>query len=422
MKKKILNKPNELISLLPRESISVIQQKSYNVFLVEAQTQVKFSNKTKYTDINKGNKYLFNITFKELVDMAGIDKKDYEYIKEELQKLMKIVVEVVDKENKNNWSLFHLLECVEKEENIFEYSLNWRIVQALKNCDFFTKLDLQQLSKLKCKYSVILYELAIRYEKFKIPKMTIETFRKRTNTEDTYNRMYDLKKHVLDKACKEITKKTDIKLSYDTEKQGRKIAYIDFHIDNNPQVQPTKQVQKLEETEAQIRKNEDYSNEVLFLFEQLPKDEQIEVNKSILSKLLRKHNFEYIKEDIKYAKKQKPKNFMSYLMSSCNLGHYSRTELEKQKVREETEQKIEYHKREQQELLKKIKLKAQELAKKKYSKLGSEEKKKYLKGYDMQLPFFKTTKENYIIEAIQTEMETNLKQEHSIYFIKEKED
>lgn len=422
MKKQILNKPNELISLLPRESISVIQQKSYNVFLVEAQTQVKFNNEEKYTDINKGNKYLFNITFKELVDMAGIDKKDYEYIKEELQKLMEIVVEVVDKENKNNWSLFHLLECVDKEEDMFEYSLNWRIVEALKNCDFFTKLDLQEISKLKCKYSVILYEMAIRYKKFKIPKMTIQEFRKRTNTEDTYDRIYDLKKHVLDKACKEITKKTDIKLSYDTEKRGRRIAYIDFYIENKAQIQSNKQVQELKEIEAQIREKEDYSNKVLFLFEQLPKDEQIEVNKSRLSKLLTKHNFEYIKEDIKYAKKQKPKNFMPYLISSCNLGHYSRTELQKQKVRKETKQKIEHHKQQKQELLEKIKLEAQKLAKEKYSKLESEEKKNYLKGYDMQLPFFKTTKENYIIDAIQTEIENNLKQEQGIYFIEEKKD
>jgi hypothetical protein len=60
--------------------------------------------------------------------------------------------------------------------------------------------------------------------------MTVEEVRNITHTQKEYKRFYDFKKYVLDTACKEISEKTDIMLSYITEKKGRKISHIDFSI------------------------------------------------------------------------------------------------------------------------------------------------------------------------------------------------
>jgi hypothetical protein len=86
------------------------------------------------------------------------------------------------------------------------------------------------INSLDSQYSIIFYELAVEYQKYKIPKMSIERVRQITNTQDEYKRIESLKRRVLDKACEEISQKTDINLSYTTEKRGRRIAFIDFEV------------------------------------------------------------------------------------------------------------------------------------------------------------------------------------------------
>ncbi|SNY48229.1 Initiator Replication protein, partial [Orenia metallireducens] len=293
-----LDKPNQLISVIPKSEINLIQQKCFNVFLRKAQRGLMFDTKYKNKEINKNTRYIFQIACKELKDKAGLSRNDYEYIKDELKKLTTIVVEVNDKNNKDHWSIFSLLERVEREGDIFEFSLDWMIMKALKEHNYFTKIDLLQIAKLDSRYSVILYEMAKRYydknnKYIKIPKMTVEEFRKTTKTENKYVLMADLKRYVLDKACKEISEKTDIILSYQTEKRGRKIAYIDFKIEK-----------KIEQNTIPIKTptQKEYSPEVLDLFQLLPAVEQVASNKRELAKLLTDHSFRYLKADILYAK------------------------------------------------------------------------------------------------------------------------
>jgi len=245
--------------------------------------------------------------------------------------------------------------------------------------------------------------------------MSIEKVREITNTQEKYSRFEAFRRRVLDSACEEISEKTDIILTYKTEKKGRRIAFIDFEV--------KKKHKGLVEIETKEKKEiKEYSKQVLELFELLPVEEQVASNKEILSKLLNKYDFKLIKSDINYAKKQDTHNFIAYLSKSCQAGHYSKVELEKQQKRKETKRKAEVYREEKQKKLKQIKVEAQKLAKEKYLKLKDEEKEIYLKGYDMLLPMFKTTKEDYIISAIQTEVEESLKQEQGIYWVEEKKD
>ncbi|WP_027339062.1 replication initiation protein [Halonatronum saccharophilum] len=399
MKKRIaLNKPNELISVLPKESISLIQQKCYNIFLRNAQRKIKFNEE--YEEINDKTRYVFEISCSQLEKSAGLNKKDYAYIKEELEKLLGIVITVVDKENKSNWKMFHFLNSVEKEGDVFRYSLDWMIMKALEGQSFFTQLDLLQVAKLDSKYSVILYELAIRYQNYKIPKMSVEEFRKRTNTQDKYSNFTDFRKRVLDKACEEISEKTDIKLSYSTEKRGRRIAFIDFEIER-----------KKEEVPVEVKvKEKKYSKEVLELFAILPLKEQVEANKRELEKLLKEHSFEYIKGDIEYVKGAKPDNFFGFLKSSCESGHYAVAQMEKKKPEEELARKKKEEEKRKKELEEKIIKKAAKKAKERYESLSSERLDKYLEGYDMLPDFVRSTmsKERYVLGALEEEIREEL--------------
>jgi plasmid replication initiation protein len=222
--KEKLNKPNELISIVTDKSISLTQRKAYNVFLKHAQNLLKFED---YKD------NVFKIECSLLHQNANINNKNLEYVyKEELENLMTTVVEIVDKDNPKNWKAFTLLSYIEKKDNYYYYELNQFIIHSLIEQNFFTPLNLIIINSLSSQYSIIFYELAIRYQKYKIPKMTVEEVRNITHTQKEYKRFYDLKKYVLDTACNEISEKTDIILSYTTEKKGRRISHIDFSIKN----------------------------------------------------------------------------------------------------------------------------------------------------------------------------------------------
>ena len=43
-----------------------------------------------------------------------------------------------------------------------------------------------------------------------------------------------LKKRVVDKAIQEINEKTDIQISYDLEKEGRRISALSFNVKTKP--------------------------------------------------------------------------------------------------------------------------------------------------------------------------------------------
>ena len=388
-KKEVLKKSNQLISVLPKESISLIQQKTFNVFLKIAQSEI-MRNQKEYQDIVEEERYLFRIPCNNLIKRAGLGEKNYKKIEKELKKLVQILVEVVEKENKDNWSAFSLLESVRKENNKFIFSLNWMIIKAIKEYNFFTKLDLIQISKLSSKYSVKLYELAKRYfeeqnQNIKIPKMTIKELRQRTGTLDKYKRTNDLLRFAIDPACEEISEKTDITLTYNKIKEGRRIAYIDFSVKKKQNlIQSNKsennnQQNSLKSAES-AQKREKHKLDKLYHL--LPEEEQIKSNKETLYKLLQNYKFKYIKADIRYAKKYADKNFMGFLVDSCKNGHFGKAMLEKEEKKKEQARR----KREEEKKKKKAKEQRQkaieEIVATKCENLAEEERKKLKQRYD----------------------------------------
>ena len=97
---------------------------------------------------------------------------------------------------------------------------------------FFTKYTLEQTSTLNSMYSVRLYELLIQWrEAKKTPLFGLKVFRGQLGVDDDeYQRMCDFKSGVLDKAIKEINKQTDIKVSYEQEKDGKNIIGFKFKV------------------------------------------------------------------------------------------------------------------------------------------------------------------------------------------------
>lgn len=94
----------------------------------------------------------------------------------------------------------------------------------------FTSYNLEQVAGLNSKYAIRLYEIVIAWKSNgKTNQIGLEQLRDRLGVfDDEYQRMELFKRKVLDKSVAEINEKTEINLSYEQHKQGRKIVGFTF--------------------------------------------------------------------------------------------------------------------------------------------------------------------------------------------------
>lgn len=366
---KRLDKPNQLIQIIPDNEVTALQRKLYNCLLKKTQYIVT----QKDMEINPVEHYNFEINLKEIFEITKTNKTNYDYIIQSLKSLVKTVVEYKDVRagdewNTDNQGMSTLLSSFESEGGNLYFSLYGRIVKALKNRDYFTKLNLLEIVKLKSKYSIILYEIAKRYyshknSDVKIPKIKINHLRELTGTTDKYLRMAGFRKRVLDRACQEITEKTDIILEYETIKTGRRISHIDF-----------KTIKK--------DKLEGFDDEVNNLYELLPEKEQFESNKKILDKLYKEYGFRYVKGHIKYVKNRNDiETFMGYLKTACKQG-YAKKDIEDKKRKEKVKEDKRAEKIAKDKISKQMNKMAEVSAKMQISNLSKDRKQEFREKYD----------------------------------------
>ena len=96
----------------------------------------------------------------------------------------------------------------------------------------FTSYELDQVSSLSSKYAVRLYEIIISWRAAgKTPMFSTMELRERLGVmPDEYQKMELFKRKVLDFAVKQINDKTDISITYEQHKEGRKIVGFTFSI------------------------------------------------------------------------------------------------------------------------------------------------------------------------------------------------
>ena len=96
----------------------------------------------------------------------------------------------------------------------------------------FTSYNLEQVAGLNSKYAIRLYEIVIAWKSNgKTNQIGLEQLRDRLGVfDDEYQRMELFKRKVLDKSVAEKKEKTEINLSYEQHKQGRKIVGFTFTV------------------------------------------------------------------------------------------------------------------------------------------------------------------------------------------------
>lgn len=93
---------------------------------------------------------------------------------------------------------------------------------------FYTRYQLKYILPMSGQYSIRLYELLKSYQKNNIRWYFDIDELKRLLYCEHYSDFFDFKRRVLVPATEEINKYTDIKISWEPIKDGRKVTHIDF--------------------------------------------------------------------------------------------------------------------------------------------------------------------------------------------------
>lgn len=115
-------------------------------------------------------------------------------------------------------------------EGWFEFAFSPHLERELLQLkDKFTKYYLENISQLRSKYAIRLYEILLQYIAVGERRETIPDIRGMLGVEENeYLIFRDFKRSVLKKAQSEIRKKTDIEFDFIVEKEGRKPVAIIF--------------------------------------------------------------------------------------------------------------------------------------------------------------------------------------------------
>ena len=107
---------------------------------------------------------------------------------------------------------------IDVPRGMYKFELQPKVVMALANNDYFTKLNLSDFNGLESKHSIVLYEWLKRYDTSpQIPQLTVEDLRNMTHTTDkkAYNNFTNFQTYVLDVAVNEISEKTPYTVTYE---------------------------------------------------------------------------------------------------------------------------------------------------------------------------------------------------------------
>lgn len=227
MKKGILNKPNGLVVI--KNVLTKNEHKLYNVLL-----------KTALKDINEQISPKWIMSFKDAKKISGIAKNDR--IKEALRGLAKTQIVITDtllKPNQERWARIESPFIAgwghDKDEERFVFSFDPILFELMQDKFVFAQISHKVISRLTNKHSLWLYEVMSDYKGIGKRTLTIEQIRILAGLrEEQYTTTAELRRAVIDKAVNEIKAKTSFSLSYEINKQGRKIESFTFSVfDNN---------------------------------------------------------------------------------------------------------------------------------------------------------------------------------------------
>lgn len=209
----------------------IIQKAKFDLGLLEQKTFCYAVSKIKPTD-TKDTEYTFAIN--EYCDVCGINRnsgKTIEEVKEALKRLSDKSFYILDEDG--SWVLIRWLSKVRvlpksgKVKIKFDEDMQKYLVGLYNN---YTQYSLLCVLPMRSSYSVRLYELLKSYVGLKRHTMEFDIDDLKIKLNAPYVNFKDFRRFSLEPATREINQYTDIEITWEPVKKGRKVVAVKFRM------------------------------------------------------------------------------------------------------------------------------------------------------------------------------------------------
>jgi len=204
---------------------------------------------------------------KNLLNELNLGSENYTALEESINKLISRRIEIEQDNKKKKLVTTFLSSCIydntgDESKIILRYDPNLKpyFIQLGKH---FTKYYLENILELNSFYAIRIYELCKQYETIKERTIEIKDLKEILDINDKYKKYNDFKKKVLEISEREINEKTDINISFEEIKTGRKVTSIKFIIQSKTKEVKKKNIEK--EIEKKIKEQKKKLNEKTYI-------------------------------------------------------------------------------------------------------------------------------------------------------------
>ena len=202
---------------------------------------------------NDSSDKIYEIRIKEELSSLTGKEKSYEHIKQTADKLSKRQIKIESLEEKK-FKIINLVSSIEYKGGIVYMQLTDAIRPYLFNLkEQFTKYGLQFALSLSLKYSKRFYEMLSSWKNRGEYNTSLTDLHDVLQIKKSYKTWDNFKRKVIEPSIEEINEKTNLYVSYEVKKTGRKFTHIKFLIKEAIKVEETSgglsqwQLEKIEE-------------------------------------------------------------------------------------------------------------------------------------------------------------------------------
>lgn len=210
--------------------LSFLQRKIGNILLYNA-----------YQDLL--TKEIHSIRVRDLAENVGFNSNDYDLLKTSLKQLRNIAIEwnVLNKDGKEKWGVSSMIAEAQIENGLITYSYPPMLRKLLYNPEIFARIDLRVQKRFSGNYALSLYENCYRFKSSGTTGVIpLDMWKKLMGVEagGTYEIFKNLNRKIIKPAIEEINQVSDIYVTVEYIKDGRKVIGLQFNLTDNVQFSP----------------------------------------------------------------------------------------------------------------------------------------------------------------------------------------
>lgn len=178
------------------------------------------------------------LTALEFSKLMGIDQKNaHRELYKAADSLFKssVVLQTEDTETEIHWIQKRVIKL--KGEGAVTITWSDDVLKYISQLDrFFTGYKIRNIALLQSPHSIRIYELLMRFKTTGQRSISLDDFKSALGINGKYEQFKVLNRDVLKKAIDELNNKTDLHVSYEPVRKGRKVAGLAFNFEQTNQI------------------------------------------------------------------------------------------------------------------------------------------------------------------------------------------